>query len=44
MKVGFMAMIQKQSNNRCSGRAHNQKNKKGAARPEFNKQDAHCQV
>jgi hypothetical protein len=37
-KVGFTFMIQKQSNNCCSGRAHNhqeQKKKKGMAWPEF---------
>jgi hypothetical protein len=39
MKVGFTVMIQKQSNNRRSGRANNhQEIKKGAPGPEFNKE------
>jgi hypothetical protein len=41
MKVGFMVLIQKQSNNRRNGRAHNhQEQKKGAAGPELKKQHA----
>jgi hypothetical protein len=32
MEVGFMVMIQKQSNNRCSGRAHNHQEQKRCGR------------
>jgi hypothetical protein len=41
MKVGFTVMIQKQSNNRHSGRAHKHQEQKGAAGLEFNKDYAH---
>jgi hypothetical protein len=40
-KVGFMFMIQKQSNNRYNGRAHNHQEQKGAADLEFNKEHSH---
>jgi hypothetical protein len=40
MEVGFTVMIQKQSNNHRSGRAHNHQSKKGMAGPEFNKEHA----
>jgi hypothetical protein len=35
-------MIQKQNNNRRSGRAHSHQEQKGAASPEFNTEHAHC--
>jgi hypothetical protein len=40
-KVGFMVMVQEQSNSRRSRRAHNHQEKKGTAGPEFNKGHAH---
>jgi hypothetical protein len=41
-EVGFTVMIQKQSNNCRSGRAHNHQWQKGMASLEFNKEHAHC--
>jgi hypothetical protein len=40
MKVQFTVMIQKQTNNRRRGRAHNHQEPKGAAGMEFNKEHA----
>jgi hypothetical protein len=40
--VGFMVMIQKQSNNCRSGRANNHQEEKGAAGPLCNEEHAYC--
>jgi hypothetical protein len=41
MELGFMAKIQKQINNRCSGIAHSHQEQKGGTHLEFNKEHAH---